>query len=290
MTNANFPLTADGYTMHLGCKRGEVCNRVITVGSAKRAELLSSMLDKTKKFENTSERGFVTHTGTYKGVPVSIVAIGMGMPNMDIFVREARAIVSGRMLFVRVGTCGTPHTEVNIGDLVIAAKGSILLQRNAQAFTDHTSENYYNFCSAIPSDPELSQLLAKAVKNDKVNYHEAMNATADYFYPTQGRIDRDFEDHNEGIITKISTEYPEVKSLEMETFHLLDLARISVGTIRASAIAIVLAQRKTNAFLSNEEINKMEEIAGRATLTAITSCSLPEKELMHGPYCVWEKN
>ena len=42
-----------------------------------------------------SERGFLTITGTYKGTPVSIVAIGMGAPNMDFFVRECREIVEG---------------------------------------------------------------------------------------------------------------------------------------------------------------------------------------------------
>ena len=33
-------------------------------------------------------------TGTYKGVPVSIVSIGMGAPNMDFFVREGREVLS----------------------------------------------------------------------------------------------------------------------------------------------------------------------------------------------------
>ncbi len=39
-----------------------------------------------------SERGFVTHTGTVAGVPISIVAIGMGFPNADFFVSVTRDI------------------------------------------------------------------------------------------------------------------------------------------------------------------------------------------------------
>jgi len=116
-----------------------------------------------------------------------------------------------------------------------------------------------------------------------------MNASADYFYPTQGRIDNNFDDHNEELLNKLTSKYPEVKSLEMETFHLLDLARVSKGKIKATAIAIAIAQRITREFLSSEEINKLELIAGRAAITAITSYVIPEQDLMHGPDCVWEK-
>jgi uridine phosphorylase len=48
-----------------------------------------------------SERGFLTMTGTYKGVPVSIVSIGMGFPNMDFFVRECRELLEGEMIVIR---------------------------------------------------------------------------------------------------------------------------------------------------------------------------------------------
>lgn len=48
-----------------------------------------------------SERGFLTITGTYKSVPVSIVSIGMGFPNMDFFVRECRELLEGEMIVIR---------------------------------------------------------------------------------------------------------------------------------------------------------------------------------------------
>ena len=48
-----------------------------------------------------SERGFLTMTGTYKGIPVSIVSIGMGFPNMDFFVRECRELLEGEMVVIR---------------------------------------------------------------------------------------------------------------------------------------------------------------------------------------------
>jgi uridine phosphorylase len=41
-------------------------------------------------------------------------------------------------------------------------------------------------------------------------------------------------------------EHPELISLEMETFHLLDLARCSNGSIKASAFCIAAAERYSN--------------------------------------------
>ena len=56
----------------------------------------------TKKlFTLASERGFITYTGRFGGVPVSIVSIGMGYPNMDFFVREVRECVKGELVIIR---------------------------------------------------------------------------------------------------------------------------------------------------------------------------------------------
>ncbi len=53
-------------------------NRVITVGALSRAQVVARHLDGgTGTFSHGSSRGFHTITGTYKGVPVSIVSIGM---------------------------------------------------------------------------------------------------------------------------------------------------------------------------------------------------------------------
>jgi hypothetical protein len=56
-------------------------------------------------------------------------------------------------------------------------------------------------------------------------------------------------------------------SLEMETFHLFDLARCSRGTIEAAACAIGLAQRQSNAFL---QVPHPEWQAARAAAQVVT--------------------
>lgn len=55
-----------------------MANRIVTVGSPARAELIAKNFDAdapTKVFH--SSRGFSTYTGYYHGTMVSVVAIGM---------------------------------------------------------------------------------------------------------------------------------------------------------------------------------------------------------------------
>ncbi len=61
-----------------------------------------------------------------------------------------------------------------------------------------------------------------------------------------------FDDRNDQLLTDLVARYPNVLSLEMETFHLLDLARCSNGTVVAAACCIALADRTTNDFLDCE--------------------------------------
>lgn len=72
-----------------------------------RAENIAKMLDASPTlFSLYSERGFLTVTGCYKTVPVSIVCIGMGAPNVDFFIREVRECVRGDMLIIRSDSGG----------------------------------------------------------------------------------------------------------------------------------------------------------------------------------------
>lgn len=97
----------------------------ITVGDPSRAKTIAQYLDRRPQtapmdlldstsdsssgdkvvpgplFTLLSERGFLTITGTYNGVPISVVAIGMGAPNMDFFIRECREILEGEMIIIR---------------------------------------------------------------------------------------------------------------------------------------------------------------------------------------------
>ncbi|KAG8966749.1 hypothetical protein FRC03_011390 [Tulasnella sp. 419] len=130
ITDANFPRTADGRVYHLGLRHGEVANRIITVGDPSRARRIAQFLDASPQpFTLESERGFLTITGAFDGTPISIVAIGMGIANMDFFVRETRECVYGDMAIVRIGSCGSLIETLPVGSYVVP-RACVAITRN----------------------------------------------------------------------------------------------------------------------------------------------------------------
>jgi len=286
----------EGRVYHLGLKYGELANRVIIVGDPNRAELLSTFFDNPLKlFIRKSNRGFNTYTGRYKGVPISVMSIGMGIPMTDFMVREARHVAKGPLAIIRLGTCGTPRDDISVGSIVVAHSSRGIVT-NYDAFFDAevngSSSDYYHLTRPVKADElllrDLKDALDKQVFGRRVV--ACSDATADSFYSSQGRIDKNFADHNETLIDDIVNLDPDVGSIQMETFHLYHLARLS-GTISAAACAIVLAQRKKNDFLGNDEKHTLEKQAGRACFEALTGWRVDDAGLMDkDPACAWNTN
>ncbi|KAL6305736.1 purine and uridine phosphorylase [Sparassis latifolia] len=229
IVDANFPRTLDHRVYHLGIKAGEVANRIVTVGAPSRANAVAAYLDTSPKpFVLSSERGFTTITGRYKGVPVSIVSIGMGHPNADFFMREVRECLSGDMLVVRFGSCGAV-IDVPVGTVVVP-KSSICVTRNYDfPFAGGSSQEYpYKISRPIAADSELHAALHDALNKQRSSEEmsvvdHVMNASTDSFYSSQGR-QTSFPDYNADLIDRLKSCHRNLATFEMETFHILHLA------------------------------------------------------------------
>lgn len=271
ISNANFPMDAEGRTYHVGLKAGELANMVLMVGDHSRATLLKSLLSTAEdSLEYHSSRGFLTYTGMYGQVRMSIMSIGMGIAMADFAIREMRAITEGPLQIIRLGTCGTPSASISLGT-VIAAKKSYAITTNYDAHIEESALSKFLFSMPVAADQHMHEALMKQLKsNIKEPYTatEGTDATADSFYSTQGRIDPRFNDGNETLLTSIMQLHPCTASLQMETFQLYHLARIG-RDIRAAAAAIVVAARHHNSFLGKEELSVIELSAGEACLKAL---------------------
>ncbi|KAI8049858.1 nucleoside phosphorylase domain-containing protein [Syncephalis plumigaleata] len=258
MKNANFPMDAEGHTYHVGLKRGEVCNRILTVGDPERARRLATLLDQDAPlFERESHRGFLTITGRFMGQPVSIIAIGMGMAMMDFMLREVRAVVDGPLCVIRIGTCGAIASVADAGDII------------------------------VPDGTTGQQVGREHVIS-------GVNVTADTFYAAQGRVDPSFVDRNDQHVEQIFERYPDAVSLEMENFMLFHLACCAtplapnVPSIRAAAAMVAVFQRQTNASLPKAELAKLELQAGSAVLKVLSG-TLNNEQLHPELESVWLK-
>lgn len=281
-SDANFPMTAEGEVYHLGVKKGQVANRIVTSGDVERIDRIAkNTVGFEKVFERQPPRLFKIYTGTYKGVMVSLVASLMGIPNMDFTIRELRAIVDGPMVVVRLGTCGTPQKDIKVGDICIATEGYMVL-RNPDGFNprippEKRPEEYY-ITEAIPSDKKLTELLLdnviKHVPREIV--HLGSNASADSFYGSQGRITPYFKDDNKDIIEKMLEKHKDTAIIEMESAHMMHLAECATTPIYCTACAIVLAQRRSNDFLDQERKHELETHVGVSALDTVAEFEFPK--------------
>lgn len=261
-----------------------MANRIVTVGSESRAAKIAANFDKDKEVRKLhSSRGFTTFTGFFNGVPVSVVAIGMGVSMMDFFVRESRAIVDGPMIMVRYGTCGGLSAAAAPGSIVVATLGSGYVARNPDYFNrvdDDKTPSPYFFFNVAHSDAALSAALQQGLQTAVSTVPGAgsvvngLNITADSFYSSQGRIDDRFVDENTDLFTHIYARYPEATSMEMETFTLLHLAQSSKISIRATAAAMVVANRVDNTVVHEDVIEAIETVGGRAVLEVVATVAL----------------
>ena len=105
-------------TPHIGAKYGEIAETVIMAGDPLRAKMMADKyLENPVQFNNV--RGMLGFTGTYQGKPVSVMGHGMGIPSIGIYTYELYNFYGVKNI-IRVGSCGSIHPDLHVGDLVIA--------------------------------------------------------------------------------------------------------------------------------------------------------------------------
>ena len=103
-------------TPHNSAKKGDFAKTVLMPGDPLRAKFIAeTFLDEPKLVNNV--RGVQGYTGTYKGVPVSVMASGMGMPSIGIYSYELFTQYDVESI-IRVGSAGALQKDLKLGDVV----------------------------------------------------------------------------------------------------------------------------------------------------------------------------
>jgi purine-nucleoside phosphorylase len=157
---------------HMNAAPGDFAETVLMPGDPLRAKYIADKWLKGAR-QVTDVRNMWGFTGTYKSVPVSIMAHGMGIPSVSIYCTELITEYKVKRL-IRVGSCGTSHPKVKLRDVIIAMGASTDSGVNRMRFGGHDLAALASF--------RLVQNAVAAAKKNKVRYHVGNIFSADLFY------------------------------------------------------------------------------------------------------------
>ena len=112
----------DPPTPHIKAPKGAFAKTVLLPGDPKRARYVAEKFLQNAQLVN-DVRGVQGYTGLYKGVKVSVMASGMGMPSMGIYSYELFNAFDVENI-IRIGSMGSIKEDVNLKDIVVATSAS----------------------------------------------------------------------------------------------------------------------------------------------------------------------
>ncbi len=159
-------------TAHINAEPGDFAPTVLMPGDPLRAQYIAEnfLSDATRVTDVRNMWGF---TGSYKGVPVSVMAHGMGIPSASIYTHELITQYDVKRV-IRVGSCGTTHPEVELRDVVIAMGASTDSGVNRMRFGGYDLAALASF--------DLVEKAVAAARAAGVRFHVGNLFSADLFY------------------------------------------------------------------------------------------------------------
>lgn len=105
-------------TPHISADKGDFAPSVLLPGDPLRAKhIADTFLDDVRQVN--AVRNMLGFTGSYDGMPVSVMGTGMGIPSASIYATELITEYGVERL-IRVGSCGATQRTVEIRDVILA--------------------------------------------------------------------------------------------------------------------------------------------------------------------------
>jgi len=163
-------------TPHNSAALGDFAKTVLMPGDPLRAKFIAeNFLENARLVNNV--RGINGYTGTYQGVPVSVMASGMGIPSIGIYSYELYTQY-GVENIMRIGSAGAMSEDVHVRDIVIgmgACTNSNFGDQYKLSGTFAPIASYTMMRTAIESSEEVG-----------ARYHVGNLLSSDTFYSDDG--------------------------------------------------------------------------------------------------------
>ena len=159
-------------TPHNEANKGDFAKTVLMPGDPLRSKFIAeNFLTELKLVNNI--RGVQGYTGLYKGIPVSVMASGMGMPSIGIYSYELFKFYDVDNI-IRIGSAGSYTDSAKLFDTVLAT-GAVSESNYArvQSGNDHDI--------TFPSE-ELNDKLRASAKKQGIKLIEGNIHSSDVFY------------------------------------------------------------------------------------------------------------
>lgn len=228
-------------TPHISAQAGDFAKTVFMPGDPLRAKFIAeNFLDDVRLV--TQVRGMLGYTGTYHGVPVSVMGSGMGMPSIGIYSYELFTQY-GVENIIRIGSAGSYTERAKIFDLVLATAAY-----SESSFAK--TQSGWEGDTILPSDALNDRLRASAKRLQKPLL-EGVIHSSDVFY----REDKT-------PYWKALRDEKGCLAVEMESFALFHNAKVTgkqaacLVTISDSFVAeeVTTAEQRQNSFTDMMEV------------------------------------
>ena len=159
-------------TAHIKASPSDFAKTVLMPGDPLRSKFVAETFLENPKLVN-NVRGVQGYTGTYKGVPITVMASGMGMPSIGIYSYELYNFF-GVENIIRIGSAGALADHVKLRDVIIGMG----------ACTNSCYQDQYNLNGkyAPIANFELLSHAVEAAKEVGVDYHVGNILSSDIFY------------------------------------------------------------------------------------------------------------
>jgi len=242
MTSSEVVQSKSKRQYHIDLAPNELAEYILLCGDPARAERTAKHFSKV--LVSRKNREYVTYTGIYDGIPVSVMSTGIGCGSTEIAVIECCQI-TGHPTFIRIGSSGSLQPDINLGELVISS-GAVRLE--------DVSTNFVLPGYPAVANYEVVLALVEAAERLKKKYHVGITATGSGFYGAQGREVPGFPVRTKGLTTELMR--MGVANFEMESSTLFTLSTLRGA--RAGTVAAIYANRQKGVFISPELKEKSE--------------------------------
>jgi uridine phosphorylase len=253
-------VTHNGRLYHLGFAPEEVAASVFLVGDPARAYKVAAHFDSLE--HEVKNREYVTLTGSFKEIPMSVIGTGIGTDNVEIALIELHAahamdLESGEpqpgtqpLDIIRIGTSGGVQPDLAAGSLCIAeyalgldstgpyytvpaADSTVIeIEKAAESLLNAATDSAARFRDhlrpyASKAHPQVHDLLLRHARSTGEPFASGITVSAPGFYgPSSRRIAglRNTVPDIKGTLAALSIDDRKVLNMEMESSLLFHLA------------------------------------------------------------------